>query len=330
MRHVRRGFTLIELLVVIAIIAVLIGLLVPAVQKVREAAARTQCANNLKQWGTACHNYHGTYKRLPPALGNYSGTTPGAVFGNAVFHLLPYIEQENLYNSASGTLGTATVKFPGNNNVYAQVVQTFVCPSDPSHNNGSVTVGGTTWGAASYGFNALIFSRQNGINYTAQAPGYSANGSSYDPQGTARLSADIRDGTSNTVLIAHRYALCTNASWTNGGSAWAYSAVPGVALPAPMNTSYPLYPAIQVSYFAAAPGGIGLTAIGTPAYFQVQPNPFQGNCDPLRAATPHSQVMPICLADASVRMVSPSVTALTWWYACTPSGGEVLPSDWQD
>ena len=98
----RSGFTLIELLVVIAIIAILIGLLVPAVQKVRESANRTQCTNNLKQLGLAAHNYHDTLKHLPPAIGYYP---PAAgAFGTYLFHLLPYVEQDDLYRSALGSV----------------------------------------------------------------------------------------------------------------------------------------------------------------------------------------------------------------------------------
>src|SRR5713226_8866447 len=130
----RRGFTLIELLVVIAIIAILIALLLPAVQMVREAANRIKCSNNLRQLGLAAHNHHDTQGHLPPGIG-YTPLAKSGVWGNSFFHLLPYLEQENLYRSALGPVqlptGPITMYFPGNNNVYSQPVPTFLCPSDP-------------------------------------------------------------------------------------------------------------------------------------------------------------------------------------------------------
>ena len=97
----RCGFTLIELLVVIAIIAILIGLLVPAVQSAREAANRIKCANNLRQLGLAAHRFHDVNQHLPPGIGYYPPA--GGAFGTYHFHLLPYLEQDNLYRAALGT-----------------------------------------------------------------------------------------------------------------------------------------------------------------------------------------------------------------------------------
>ncbi len=274
----RAGFTLIELLVVIAIIAILIALLVPAVQKVREAAARTQCTNNMKQMGLAAQSCHDAYKHFPPALGTMgSSSVPVAnqAWGNAIFHMLPFIDQGNLYQQSFGAVAAFgfSCYYTGNNNVYSQVVPVFVCPSDPSHTGGQVTftINGTAYpfGACSYGFNALIFSGNNNITYPvppAQPALLTATG--YNPQGATTM-IQITDGTSNTILMAERYSTCSNATYTtlglSGGSVcgliapdpnapmsnvdrgnrwWPPRAWPAIAAPGDR-----LFPGIEVAYF---------------------------------------------------------------------------------
>src|SRR5262245_49208095 len=316
----RRAFTLIELLVVIAIIAVLIGLLLPAVQKVREAAARIKCANNLKQLGLAAHNYHDSHGHLPPVIGYYPPAS--GAFGTCFFHLLPFIEQDNLYRSALGSVpftppdGPTVVHFPGNNNVYSQPVKTFLCPSDPSVGPDSVvTINGFPFGASSYAPNAMVISQRFAIN----------------PQGKARIPADIQDGTSNTILHAEKYARCSNTvmapAFRDGGTAWAFGGAPQFPWqPPPMSPPRLGFgPAFAIRGFAAvgAPNAIGEGSI-----FQVQPRPFLGNCDPTRAATAHTGGILVGLADGSVRTLAPSMSGATWWAAVTPEGGEVLGSDW--
>ena len=127
----RRGFTLLELLVVIAIIAVLIGLMVPAVQKVREAANRMACANNLKQIALATHNFEGTHQKFPTGahLPIYAGNRPTGGT-NLWVELLPYFEQDNLYKDWDYCDNRTNVA-GGRNATQARVIKLLICPSDP-------------------------------------------------------------------------------------------------------------------------------------------------------------------------------------------------------
>jgi hypothetical protein len=288
-----------ELLVVLAIMATLTGLLLPALQKARESANRATCANNLRQVGLACHHFHDDFHTLPPGIG-FRSRDLSQPYGTAFFHLLPYLEQGALYKKAMFN-GFFYVM---NNNVYASPVHVFVCPSDPSvGGNGLVTDNqGTTWGASSIAGNVQVFCKVD------------SSGNLDDPQGDARIPASIPDGTSGTILLAEKYARCTNATYPEGGSFWAYSVTGQYA--------EPLHPGFEVSWNGYS--------IGPESKFQYQPSPYFGNCNPTLASTPHTGGIQVCLVDGSVRNISPAVSENTWWAACTPRGGEVLGNDWSD
>jgi prepilin-type N-terminal cleavage/methylation domain-containing protein len=151
----RGGFTLIELLVVIAIIAVLIGLLVPAVQKVREAAARTESLNNLRQCGIAAHGYHDTYKRLPPSAGFAAGR-----WGTVHYFILPFIEGKNIFNLAADSNSAL---------VSTYVFKPYLSPMDPSATDGRVA----GLGATNFAANVQAFPLTG-----ARIPAYFASGTS--------------------------------------------------------------------------------------------------------------------------------------------------------
>jgi prepilin-type N-terminal cleavage/methylation domain-containing protein len=342
------GFTLIELLVVIAIIAILIGLLVPAVQRVREAAARTQCVNNLKQMALATHNCQDQNKRLPPQAGTFGG----AFYAPLMFHLLPYIEQGNVwkmaswldYNAAVGAAGpnpktTINIGFiwPTWDSVNTQsntflrqtLIPVYQCPSDPSLGNC------LDWcpGDASYAGNFLVFGGATNANLRPIFSGASSNVNTvWD--GHAKIPGTFTDGTSNTIMFAEKYSRC-DGTGSPGGNWWMRGVYHGAKTFA--GGSDDSYPGDRLSsVFGGGIGSDGTTWLqGVNSKFQVQPvKPTAtaangGLCDRRLASTPHN-VMSVALADGSVRSLSSGISPATWAAALTPAGGETLASDWNE
>ncbi|MEY3458598.1 MAG: Type secretion system protein precursor [Planctomycetota bacterium] len=226
----RPGFTLIELLVVIAIIAILVALLLPAVQQAREAARRTQCKNNLKQIGLALHNYLSTHSRFPPgrllpdltiggvpqtSYTSYSSNATNVWTGNRSVHIfiLPYMEQANIYNlinfAGPNSTRMTTSGVPSNPNyqAYAQAAGLFLCPSDAntgrviSENNYVYNFGGST----PYGGAANSTQQTNwtaGITVGTQALPCGGNGAF--TAGASLFDRDFTDGLSNTAMFSER------------------------------------------------------------------------------------------------------------------------------
>jgi len=311
MQKWRGAFTLIELLVVIAIIAVLIGLLLPAVQKVREAAARMSSQNNLKQIALAAHNYHSAHNRFPN-MGRFD-PNPAAPMRGESWHytILPYIEGENEAREA--------IRRGASWLVSEMVIKSFVSPLDFSLQNGRITAGnfanangGTGSAGTSYGPNFQVFGNRQ-FAYPDPAASTLWYGNPAPPpatrdqvsEGNARLESSFTDGTSNTIMLAEHYGWCpgpeSNPQWRRLGHTW--------TLP------FPLHPP-------------GTAFVGYGAGLPPQPKPTLATCDFFRPQAMTASGCSVALCDGSVRLVSANISTVTWQRALNPQDGQVLGSDW--
>ncbi|MER3417362.1 MAG: prepilin-type cleavage/methylation domain-containing protein [Gemmataceae bacterium] len=298
----RRGFTLIELLVVIAIIAVLIGLLLPAVQKVREAANRMRCGNNIRQIAIAMHNYNDTRKQLP--IGRWN-----CCWGTWQVLTLPYIEQEALFKlyqnwGGNDTTGPRYSGEPNVTNVTSKRLAIHTCPSDTP--NAPITVGGRG-----------ITSHNYAVNYgnttvwqTTSYGGVTFKGAPFTSNKAFRIDDILSaDGTSNTILLAEVVQGQGRdlRGFTWWGDASGFSAYQG--------PNSPLPDVIYTSFYCQYPYSINPPCIGTGSI----PSMFA-------ARSRHTGGVNVVMADGSVRFVQNGIDIELWRALASMQGGEPIMS----
>jgi prepilin-type N-terminal cleavage/methylation domain-containing protein len=333
---IRRGFTLIELLVVIAIIGILIALLLPAVQKVREAANRMQCDNNLKQMGLALHNYHDTYGSFPPGFistltdpnwkfpaGNCNAFPPEKGPGWSFFALiLPYLEQENLYRSIRLDL---PITDPANASARRTVVKTYLCPSDAGVSPINLTTCGDPPDPANTPValaDAALCSYVGvlgGGNAANPDPDYGCY--EYQPfngvfhRNSHTRIADITDGTSTTVGVGER-----NSGWVQ--SSWVGVVPTSEAVYNQVNPPVPPF-----DFGLNQPCQNWRPPITTILVHSRQYTLNASNGSPASFHTAHPGCGNFLFMDGSCRTIQNTISLTTMRALCTRGDGEVIGTD---
>ncbi len=341
MRLIRKAFTLIELLVVIAIIAILIGLLLPAVQKVREAAARAKCTNNLKNIGLACHNLEGVRGALPPssvqnpapsAMGGLrefqkSGTT-GTLAADFAKHcflaiLLPYIEQGSVLTQAGGAYDFTQDWYAAiNRNAAASRIAIFECPSAPFEHKFSTsslsatdqTTFGANWNLTTSDYMAVNRSNNRAVIWTAMGltyPGDNEIKGVLASNEFTRLLA-VTDGLSNTIMIAE--AAARPQDWKLGKLVNQFAGAPSPY----MNGAW-AHSGNDIAIDGSNAAGSTLVfAADVPAACRI-------NCaNQGEAYSFHTGGANICMGDGSVRFLNESVTLKNLLFMSARSDGNPI------
>jgi len=345
----RKGFTLIELLVVIAIIAILIGLLLPAVQKVREAANRARSLSNIRQIGIAIQNFESNYQRFPNVCDFGNGAPSGFGVQSLHFQILPYIEGGNIYQIFQPTASPATNTYCTAATAAArQVFRAYISPADPSAPDGTTNPTPITVSAP-----GAVAPYVGSFQGTFATTSYVVNGMVFTPGAGFKTMVD---GASGTIFIAERYQVCKVGTGTAPPPAtapdvytmWGLGAfsvqTAAFALVNPTTGQFPTATPLNtmfvprnsqgtIAQYTVAGAGAATNWTGTPIAntapggFQVAP---RGTtiCDARMAQTPHTGGMIVCMGDISTRSVNGSINPLTYFQAVTPQGNEVLGSDW--
>jgi type II secretory pathway pseudopilin PulG len=332
---VRKGVTLFELLVILALIGIILGLLLPGIDRTREAAGRAQCQNNLKQIGLAIHNYASTYQNQLPYLSD-APIINGRIHPQSLFfQILPDMEQDNMYKAGMSVFETWKAPILGGTIQHNGFVKAYVCSMDSSNSTTEARAlyrpSGDSWVGSSYGANEQVFGSVTRIM------GPDAAGNTAWAFSAVYNIGNIPDGTSNTIFVSERFALAGSGK----------TAIPCAWADPPANDGLcggnplcgPVF-AFTLKTDNPPQDPLGRSGIGHPLPFKglfgavkyIYPLPEIGkapqSATPGSAQSQHSAVVQVLMGDGSTRGVTSAVSQNTWLAALQPNDGELLGSDW--